>query len=150
MRETEWIQRQNDVQIHGILESWPPVILFGDAILVGLGKGRVMVQLNKELRDASSESKVIWNTYGGDSQAELTHGMKCGRASVKNLFHEFWNCSTGSPIARKLCDLLLGWDFAGDQKPEETFGKGFGAARCCWELGLNLRDSFATEANSFL
>lgn len=35
-----------NLQVHGILKGRLPVLLFGDAPLVGLGKCRIVVELN--------------------------------------------------------------------------------------------------------
>jgi hypothetical protein len=46
--------------------------------------------------------------------------------------------------------LLIGWDFTGDEEPEETLGKRFGASRSFGKLLLNLGDGLATEADALL
>jgi hypothetical protein len=46
--------------------------------------------------------------------------------------------------------LLVSWDFAGDEEPEETLRKRL---RTTWSLGkllLNLGDGLATEADTLL
>jgi len=87
---------------------------------------------------------------GSDSQTELAHRMKGGRAAIEYFFDKLWEGSTSSPIPRQLGDLLLGWYFTGDQEPEETFWNRFGTTRRFWEECLALRDSFAAEADSLL
>lgn len=67
----------------------------------------------------------------GDCHGELAHGMKGGRAAVDNLLYEIRYLSASSPVTAKLCNLFLGWNFAGEEKPEETFWKGFRATWCC-------------------
>lgn len=76
--------------------------------------------------------------------------MKRGRTSVENLFNEIGNRGPGRPIFRKFGDLGLCGDFASEEKPKEGFRQGFVAARGFWELCLNLRDGFSTEANSLV
>jgi hypothetical protein len=44
-------------------------------------------------------------------------------ASIDKLLNELWNIRTGGPFSRKIADLLLTGNFAGQEKPEETFRK---------------------------
>ena len=76
--------------------------------------------------------------------------MKSWWAAVEDLFDEFGDSSTGSPVTGELGNLLLSRDFACDQEPEETLGKGLRASGSFGELCLNLRDGLATEADSLL
>jgi len=41
-------------------------------------------------------------------------------APVDKLLNEFWNIGTGGPFSRKIADLLLAGNFAGQEKPEKT------------------------------
>jgi hypothetical protein len=89
-------------------------------------------------------------TDGGDSQAELAHRVEGRRASVENLLNELGNGSTGSPILRELGGLLLRGDLTGEQKPEETLGKGLLAAGGLGEGLLDVGNGFSTEANTLV
>ena len=89
-------------------------------------------------------------TYSSDSQAELAHRVQSGWAPVEELLHEFRDRGACGPVLRELNNLLMRWDFSGDEEPEETLRKGF---RATWSLGkllLNLGDGLATEANTLL
>lgn len=71
-------------------------------------------------------------------------------ASVEDLLNEFGKSSTGSPLLGKGLDLLLGGDFAGDEEPEETFGKGLGTAGGLREKLLALGNGLAAETDTLL
>lgn len=118
-------------QVHGVLECRAPVVLLVDALLVCLGKRRIVVE-------------------SSDSQAELGHGMEGGRASVKNLLHKLGEGGASSPLLGEGVDLLLGGDLTGHQKPEETFREGFGAAGGFGQEFLALGNGFAAETDTFV
>lgn len=74
--------------------------------MVRLGKGRVVVEC-------------------GDCHGELAHGVKSRRAAVDDLLYEIGYLSTSSPVATELCNLLGGWNFASEKKPEDTLWERF-------------------------
>jgi hypothetical protein len=41
-------------------------------------------------------------------------------AAVDELLNELWHLGAGSPVGGQITDLLLGWNLAGEKKPEET------------------------------
>lgn len=135
-------------KVHGVLEGGSPVVLLGNALLIRLGKGRVMVELMKGQR-------VLWRgdipeTDSSDSQAKLAHGVEGGRASIKDLFNKFGNGSTSCPVLGELVNLLLGGYFTSDQEPEETLGKGLFTAGGLGKLLLDVGNGLATETDTLL
>lgn len=86
----------------------------------------------------------------GNSQAELTHRVEGGRASVQNLLNELRDGRTGSPIPGQFSNLLLGGDLAGKEQPEKTFWQGLGATRCAGKELLDFGDSLAAEADALI
>lgn len=52
------MQRVECLQVHGVLESWAPIFLLIDSILIGLGERGVVVELrngrSKTTRDVKS------------------------------------------------------------------------------------------------
>jgi hypothetical protein len=42
------------------------------------------------------------------------------RAAIDELLDELGDIGAGSPVGGQVTDLLLGWDFAGQEQPEET------------------------------
>lgn len=118
-------------QVHAVLEGWAPVILLADTLLVRLRERGVVVK-------------------GGHGQRELRHRVEGGRAAIKDLLDELRNSSTGSPVAREGLDLLLGWDLASKEEPEETLREGLRATRRLGERLLDLRDGLATEADTLI
>ena len=87
---------------------------------------------------------------GGDGQAELGHGVEGGRASVEDLFDKLGESGASSPLLGEGFDLLLGGDLTGDQEPEETLGKGLGAAGGLGQELLALGDGLSAETDTFL
>lgn len=138
-------------QVHGILVGVGPVLLLVDALGVGLGEARGLLE-------------------SSDGEGELGHGVEVGRAVVDELLDELGNVGTGGPFGRQVADLLLGGDLAGQEKPEETCGRfglvartsiAFGAAiltlrkrlLAAGRLGeklLALGDGLATESDTLL
>lgn len=49
--------------------------------------------------------------------------MQSVRAAVNELFNEFGDARTGSPLCRELADLILSGDLASQKEPEEAFRK---------------------------
>lgn len=88
-------------EVHGVLKSVAPVLLLVDALGVGTGEGRGVLE-------------------SGDSEGELSHGVEVRGAAVDELLNELGDIGAGSPLGRKVADLLLGGDLAGQEKPEET------------------------------
>jgi len=88
-------------EVHRVLEGVSPVLLLVDALRVGLGEGRGLLK-------------------GSDGDGELRHGVKVGRAAVDELLNELGEVGASGPLGRKVTDLLLGRDLAGQEKPEET------------------------------
>lgn len=89
-------------------------------------------------------------THSSDGQGELRHGVKSAWASVDELLDEAGDGSASSPISAESLDLLDTWNFAGEQEPEETLGKGFFAAGSLGQELLDLGDGLATEADTLL
>lgn len=88
-------------KVHGVLESVTPVLLLVNALGVSLGEAGGMLE-------------------SGDSQRELGHGVKVGRAVVDELLDELGKIGAGSPLSGEVADLLLSRNLAGQEKPEET------------------------------
>lgn len=144
-------QNTRNGQVHGVLKGRLPVVLLGDTLLIRFCKCRAMVQLPRDRNGEPVTSQTVKrNTYGGDSQAELAHGVEGGRASVENLLNELRNSGTSSPVLGKLGDLLLCGDLSGKEKPEEGLRERFFSTNSLGKELLAFRDSFATEADTFL
>lgn len=118
-------------QVHAVLVCGAPVIPLVDTILVGLGEGRVVVQSRNGNR-------------------ELAHGVEGGGARVDEFLNELGESSTSSPFGGEALDLLGSGDFTGEEKPEETFGKGFGSSRGLREQLLAIRDRLASEPDTLI
>lgn len=88
-------------QVHGILESVSPVVLLVDTLGVGLGEGRLVLE------------RI-------DSDGELSHWVEGAWAAVDQLLDELWNIGAGGPLSGEVANLLLTWDFASQEEPEET------------------------------
>jgi len=76
--------------------------------------------------------------------------VEVGWAVVDQLLDELGDVGTGSPLSREVADLLLSRDLAGQEKPEETFGKRLLATRGLGEKLLALGDGLATKTNTLL
>jgi hypothetical protein len=76
--------------------------------------------------------------------------VKSRRTPVQDVLDKLGDRGTSSPVFGKLVNLLLSGDFTGDQKPKETFGKGFRSTGGLGEEVLAFRDSLATETNTLL
>lgn len=118
-------------EVHRILEGVAPVVLLVHTLGVGTGE-----------RGGLLES--------GDCHRELGHGVEVARAPVDELLDELGDLRAGSPVGRKIADLLLRRDLASQEKPEKTLRKRLLAARGLGQKLLALRDGPATEANALL
>ena len=76
--------------------------------------------------------------------------MEGGRAAVEDLLNELGEVGAGGPLLGESGDLLLGGDLAGDEEPEETFGKGLRTAGGFRKKILALGNGLATEADTLL
>ena len=76
--------------------------------------------------------------------------MEGRRAAVENLLDEGGEGGAGSPVLGEGGDLLLRRHLAGEEKPEETLGKGLGPARGLGKELLAFGDGLATETNALL
>lgn len=88
-------------EVHGVLVGVAPVLLLVDALGVGLGEGRGVLE-------------------GVDGEGELGHGVQVARAVVDELLNKLGDVGAGGPLGGQVADLLLGRDLAGQEKPEET------------------------------
>jgi len=88
-------------QVHGVLEGVLPVFRLLHSLGISLCESRVVLE-------------------SGDCDGELCHWVKVAWASVDELLDELGDACAGSPVGRKLADLLLGWDLTSQEKPEET------------------------------
>lgn len=52
---------------------------------------------------------------------ELGHWMEVVGAAVEELHDELGYVGSRSPLSGQITDLLLGWDLAGQEEPEETW-----------------------------
>ena len=68
-------------------------------------------------------------TYSSNSQAELAHGVQSWWTPIENFLHKLGNSGACSPIFRELGNLLMCWDLASDEKPEEALREWLGTAR---------------------
>lgn len=89
-------------EVHGVLESVTPVVLLVDTLGVGLGEGGLVLE-------------------GSDGEGELSHGVEVAGAAVDELLDELGHIGAGSPLSGQVTDLLLAWDFTGQEQPEETY-----------------------------
>lgn len=85
--------RQFGDNVHAVLESILPVFLLVDALGVGFGEGRLVLQ-------------------GGNGQRELGHGVEVRRAAVNELRDELGDVGPRSPVCGEFTDLLLGGHLA--------------------------------------
>jgi hypothetical protein len=76
--------------------------------------------------------------------------VEVGRAVVDELLDELGDVGAGSPLGGQITDLLLGRDLAGQEKPEETFGKRLLATGSLGEDLLALGDGLSTESDTLL
>ena len=89
-------------------------------------------------------------TYGSHSDGELAHRVKGRRASVDELLDESRELGTRSPFTGEGISLLLGGNLAGEEKPEEGFGKGFLTAGSFGKGLLAFGDGLPAEADTLL
>jgi len=90
----------NDV--HGVLEGVLPVVLLIQALSIGLCKGRLVLK-------------------GGDGKGELSHWVEVRGAAVNELLNEFGDSRPCSQFGRQVADLLLRWNLASQEQPEQTY-----------------------------
>lgn len=132
---TSRAQRMNldtiDLQVHAILVGRSPVILLVDAILVRLGKGRVVVQ-------------------GGNGDRKLAHRVEGGWTAVDEFLDKLGKGSTSGPVGGETLDLLNGGDFAGEEKPEETLRQRLGSTGSFREQVLAFRNGLASESDALI
>lgn len=118
-------------EVHGVLEGVSPVVLLVDALGVGLGEGRLVLE-------------------SVDGNGELSHWVEGGWAAVDQLLDELWNVGAGGPVSGQVTDLLLGWDLAGKEEPEKTLWKWLLSTWCLWKLVLALWDGQSAETDTLL
>lgn len=116
-------------EVNGILVGVLPVLLLVDTSLVSLGERRLGLE-------------------SVDSNRKLSHGMQRGRAVINQLLDVLGKLRSSGKLGRESLDLRLGRDLTGQQKPEETFGKGLIATGALRELLLKIGDSLSTETNT--
>jgi len=88
-------------EVHGVLKGVSPVLLLVDALGVGTGERRGLLE-------------------SSDGERELSHGVEVRRAAVDQLLNELGDIGTSSPLSGQVADLLLGRDLAGKEEPEKT------------------------------
>ncbi len=93
--------RQLSNEVHGILKRVVPVLLLVDTLGVGLGECRLVLK-------------------SSDSKGELSHRVKGAGAAVDKLLNELGEVGASSPFSRKIANLLLRGNLAGQEQPEET------------------------------
>jgi hypothetical protein len=76
--------------------------------------------------------------------------VEVGWAAVDELGDERWNIGASSPLSGQITDLLLRWNLAGQEEPEETFWERLLTAGSLGELLLALWDGAATETDALL
>jgi len=116
-------------EIHGILKGVLPVLALLHALSICFGEVGLVLE-------------------GSNGERELGHWVEVAWAAVDELLNELGDIGAGSPFCREIADLLLGWDLAGQEKPEKTFWKRL---LTTWGLGekfLAFGDSLSTEANT--
>ena len=76
--------------------------------------------------------------------------MQVARAAVDKLGDEGWHIAACSPFSAQVSDLLLAWNLAGQEKPEEAFWKWLLATGSLWKLLLAFWDCPAAESDALL
>lgn len=116
-------------EILRILKGVLPVFLLVDSSSIGFGKLRGLLK-------------------GNNGDGELGHGVEVFGQTVDGLLNKLGQFGASSPICRKIADLLLTGDLAGQEQPVQTFREGFFTTRSLGEELLALRDGLSTEANT--
>jgi len=116
-------------QVHAVLEAVLPVLALVGALGVLSGE------------DGLTVKRV-------NSGAELGHWVQVAWEVVQHLDDMSWEIGGASPLLRELLDFGLGWDLAGDEKPEETLWKWLAALLGGWEDLLALWDGKALESDA--
>lgn len=118
-------------QVHRVLKGVAPVVLLVEALGVRLCERRLVLKC-------------------GDGERELGHGVQRVGGSVDELLDKLGHLGARSPLGRERAHLLLGGDFARQEKPEEALGEGLlasgGAGENCLAFG-DLRRKGLAAAN---
>ncbi len=118
-------------EVHGILEGVSPVVLLVDALGVSLGEGRLVLK-------------------SVDGNGELSHWVEGRWTAVDQLLDKLGNVGASSPLSGEVADLLLRWNLAGEEEPEETFWEWLVSTWGLWKKLLALRDGQSSEADTLL
>mmetsp|Transcript_31332 Transcript_31332/g.56877 ORF Transcript_31332/g.56877 Transcript_31332/m.56877 type:complete len:423 (-) Transcript_31332:174-1442(-) len=116
-------------EIHGVLVDGVPVLGLVDAGGVGLGELGVLLESH-------------------DTDGELGHGVGGGGKGVDDLEHVLRDLGAGTELLSDSLGLLGGGDLVGHEEPEETLRDGLATRDGGGELGLELGDAVATEADA--
>lgn len=90
-------------KVHRVLECVAPVLLLVHAL------GICLCECGLVLKSSHCDR-------------ELCHWVEVAWATVDELLDELWDVGSSGPFGRKITNLLLTWDLAGKEKPEETYG----------------------------
>lgn len=123
--------RELGKEVNRVLVGVLPVLLLVNTLLIRLGESRLRLK-------------------SVNSNRELSHGVKGRRRSVNQLLDMLGELGSGSKLSRESLDLGLGGDLTGQQKPEETLGKGLLTAGALGKLLLEVGDSLTTETDTLL
>lgn len=117
-------------QVHGVLERVFPVFGFVGALGVLGGEDRFGVE------------RV-------DGGRELSHWVEVGWEVVEHLHDVGWKVSSARPLLGELFGLGVGWDFAGNQQPEQSFWQWFSAFFSSWQnASLQFWNGVSLESDS--
>ena len=76
--------------------------------------------------------------------------MQVARAAVDELSDEGWDIATCGPLSAQISDLLLAWDLASQEEPEEAFWERLLATWSFWKLLLAFWNCTAAESDTLL
>jgi len=118
-------------QVHGVFEGVFPVFGFVGTFSVLGGEDRFAVE------------RV-------DGGSELSHWVEVGWEVVEHLDNVGWEVSFTGPLLGQLFGFGIGWDFAGNQQPEQSFWQWFSAFFSGWKnASLQFWDGVSLESDSF-
>jgi hypothetical protein len=76
--------------------------------------------------------------------------MEGGWAAINELFDEFRQLCSSRPFGREILDLLLTWDLASQEQPEEAFWEWLLTTRSFGKQLLTFWNCLAAESNALL